>query len=104
MFDIPLFPLPIMAFVKDHVVIWPSWGFKLEMNDSQACFFAAMISLYFTASAFFHAAIFSDESGERRHSFSTCFMFFAAVSQGFFRKEGRRGWFIEVYVACGDNP
>ena len=75
MFDIPLFSLPIMAFVKDHVVMWPSWGFKLEMNDSQACFFAAMMSLFFTASAFFHAALFSDDSGERRHSFSTCFCF-----------------------------
>ena len=52
MFARPLFPLPIMAFIKDQVVFWPSWGFSFSMNDSQACFFAAMISLFFTASAF----------------------------------------------------
>ncbi len=89
MFARPLFPLPIMAFIKDQVVFWPSWGFSFSMNDSQAYFFAAMMSLFFTASAFFHAALFSDDRGERRHSFSACFTFFTAVSQAEFH-HGRR--------------
>lgn len=31
--------LPIMAFMKDHVVLWPSLGSRLLMNVDRACFF-----------------------------------------------------------------
>jgi|688.fasta_scaffold2541884_1 hypothetical protein len=56
----------------------------------KACFFAAMMSLFFTASVFFHAALFSDDSGEWRPSFSAYFTFFTAVSRAEFH-HGRRG-------------
>jgi hypothetical protein len=62
------------------------------MKDSQACFFSAMMILFFTASAFFHAALFSDDNGERCHSFSACFTFFTAESQAEFH-HGRWGSF-----------
>ena len=56
----------------------------------KACFFAAMMSLFFTASAFFHAALFLDDSGEWRPSFSANFTFLTAVSQAEFH-HGRQG-------------
>jgi hypothetical protein len=36
---IQLLPLPIIAFMKDHAVLCPSWGLRLDMNSFQAFFF-----------------------------------------------------------------
>ena len=81
---IQLLLLPIIAFMKDHAVLCPSWGLRFDMNNFQAFLFAKMISLFFAASAFFQADRLSDESGERRHSLSACFTFSTADSHSWF--------------------
>jgi hypothetical protein len=88
---IQLLPLPIIAFMKDHAVLCPSWGLRLDMNSFQA-FFSEMISLFFAASAFLQADRLSDESGERRHYLSACFTFSTAESHSWFH-HGCRGSF-----------
>ena len=40
-----------MALMKDHVVLWPSLGSRLLMNEDQACFLELIIVLFLRASA-----------------------------------------------------
>lgn len=93
MANILLFQLPLMALTNDHVVVWSSWWFRLDMNDSQSCFFCCDDESFFIpSSAFFQAALLSDNNGEQRHSLSASFTFFTAVLQFEFH-HGRRGSF-----------
>ncbi len=79
-----------MALMKDQVVLWPSLGSRLLMKEDHACFFALMIVLFFTASAFFQAVLFMSDRGDRRHSFSAFSAAETAAWQFSFH-QGRRG-------------
>ena len=81
-----------MAFRKDQVVLWPLVGFWFEINDDHACFFEDKIIFFFTASAFFQAALLPVASGERRQSISACLALYTAALQSAFH-QGRRGSF-----------
>ena len=63
-------PQPINDFIKVQIALWPSWRFRLLIKIDQACFFDLITSLFFVASAFLHAVLFSDDRGFIHHSFS----------------------------------
>ncbi len=79
MAELQLFPLPIIAFMNDQVVLWPSWGLRLDINDFQA-FFCGDDESFLCRIGFFQAALLSEESGKRHHSLSAFFKFSTAAS------------------------
>ena len=85
-----LLPRPIIDFIKVQIALWPSLGFRLFTKIAQACFFDLMMSLFFVASALFHAVLFSDDRGFIRHSFSAFLANATAFWQSLFH-QGRRG-------------